>query len=153
MEQEMSLSAAGLDFIAAHEGFRAAEYRDAAGLETIGYGHRLLAGETFPRGVTEADARRLLAADVALAEAAVRAHVAVPLTQAQFDALVSFVFNIGAGAFGGSTLLKKLNDGQSEAAADEFLRWDKVTASGMLMVDPGLAERRRAERTLFLEAA
>ncbi|MGH6981527.1 MAG: lysozyme [Stellaceae bacterium] len=150
MNGALTLSAAGLTFITAHEGCRASAYRDAAGIETIGYGHRLTDGESFPGGIDEAAARRLLAADAARAEEAVRAHVAVALTQGQFDALVSFVFNIGAGAFAGSTLLRKLNDGDVAGAADEFLRWNKIASGGALVAEPGLTARRAAERKLFL---
>jgi len=143
-------SQAALDFIAAHEGFRASVYRDAAGIETIGYGHRLIEGESFPDGIGADAARRLLAADASRAEAAVRAHVGIALSQGQFDALVSFVFNIGAGAFAGSTLLRKLNAGDIAGAADELLRWNKITGGGVPVAEPGLAARRAAERLMFL---
>jgi lysozyme len=149
MNDDLSLSAAGVDFIAAHEGFRAHAYRDAAGYETIGYGHRLGAGERFPDGVSEAAARRLLATDAAAAEAAVRRGVAVELTQAEFDALVSFTFNVGTGAFAASTLLRRLNDGDFAAAADEFLRWNKIRVGGVPTVSDGLAKRRADESRLF----
>jgi lysozyme len=150
MNEALSSSAAGLSFIAAHEGFRASVYRDAAGLETIGYGHRLTEGESFPSGIAQDEARRLLAADAARAEAAVRAQVAIALTQNRFDALVSFVFNVGAGAFAGSTLLRMLNAGDVAGAADQFPRWNKIAVDGALVADPGLTNRRAAERTLFL---
>lgn len=150
MNDTPTLSASGIDFIATREGFRASVYRDAAGIETIGYGHRLIEGESFPSGIDEDAARRLLAADAARAEAAVRAHVRVALRQGQFDALVSFVFNIGAGAFAGSTLLRKLNIGDIAGAANEFLRWDKITSGGAPVAETGLAARRVAERQMFL---
>lgn len=148
MNEALSLSAAGLDFIAAHEGFRATVYRDAAGLATISYGHRLVEGESFPGSVTHGDALRLLAADAARTEASVRAHVATALSQNQFDALVSFAFNVGAGAFAGSTLLRLLNAGDIAAAADQFLGWNKITVGGALIADSGLTRRRAAERAL-----
>ena len=151
--EAMSLSAAGLAFIAAHEGFRATVYRDQAGYATIGYGHRLANGESYPNGVTEKDACRLLALDAAHAEAAVHEQVSLAPTQAQFDALVSFAFNVGAGAFAGSTLLKKLNAGDVAGAADEFLRWNKITVDGVLVADPGLSRRRADERALFIGLA
>ena len=150
MNDALTPSQAALDFIAAQEGFRASVYRDAAGIETIGYGHRLIEGECFPDGIGEDAAKRLLASDAARAETAVRAQLTVPLTQGQFDALVSFVFNIGAGAFASSTLLRKLNDGDIAGAADEFLRWNKITSGGALIAEPGLTARRAAERQLFL---
>jgi lysozyme len=151
--EAMSLSAAGLAFIAAHEGFRASVYRDQAGYATIGYGHRLANGESYPNGVTEEEARRLLALDAAHAEAAVRAEVLLALTQVQFDALVSFAFNVGAGAFAGSTLLRKLNAGDVAGAADEFARWNKITVDGVLVAAPGLSRRRADERALFIGPA
>lgn len=152
MNEGLSLSATGLEFIAAHEGFRSTAYRDAAGLETIGYGHRLIEGESFPNGVSDGDARRLLAADTTRAETAIRALVAIALTQPQFDALTSFVFNVGIGAFVGATLLRELNAANIDAAADQFLRWNKITIDGVLTADPGLTDRRAAERRLFLGA-
>jgi lysozyme len=151
MNETMSLSAAGLDFIAAQEGFRATVYADAAGHATIGYGHRPLPQEEdFSDGITRDAALTLLEKDAAHAEEAVRGRVAFALTLAEFDALVSFTFNVGAVAFQGSTLLAKLNAGDFAGAADEFLSWDKVRVAGTLTVSRGLANRRRAERDLFL---
>jgi lysozyme len=149
MNESMSLSAAGVDFIAAQEGFRASVYADAAGHPTVGYGHRLLPDEEYPDGVTRDAALALLEQDAAHAEAAVR-QVSVALTQAEFDALVSFAFNVGTGAFAGSTLLAKLDAGDFAAAAAEFLSWDKIRVAGALIVSRDLANRRRAERDLFL---
>lgn len=151
MNEDLSLSTAGLAFIAAHEGFRANVYRDAAGLETIGYGHRPIEGESFPNGIGETAARRLLAADAMRAETAVRSHAAISLSQPQFDALTSFTFNVGVGAFAGSTLLRLLNAGDVALAADQFSHWDKITVGGALVADPGLTRRRAAERALFVD--
>jgi lysozyme len=149
MNDGLSLSAAGLSFIARHEGFRARAYSDAAGYETIGYGHRVTAGERYPHGIGEEAARRLLAADAGQAEEAVRAGVGVALIQAEFDALISFTFNVGAGAFARSTLRQRLNAGDFTGAADEFLRWNKLRVNGALCVSPGLTRRREDERRLF----
>jgi lysozyme len=151
MNDDLSLSADGLDFIAAHEGFSATPYRDGAGQETIGYGHRLAAGEQSPEAISADAARRLLAEDAARAEQAVRARVTEELTQAEFDALVSFAFNVGAGAFARSTLLAKLNDGDFDGAGEQFSRWDKIRVGGKPTVSPGLAKRRADERRLFLD--
>ena len=95
---------------------------------------------------TAEQATAWLREDVQWAEAAVGTLVKVPLTQPQFDALVSFVFNVGHGAFGRSTMLSRLNAGDYQGAADQFPAWNRG-ASGVL---PGLVARRAAERALFL---
>lgn len=111
---------------------------------TIGYGHT----KTVKPGmkITEAGADALLRHDLAWCEDAVNDNVKVPLTQNQYDALVSFIFNVGAGAFKRSTLLRKLNAGDYAGAANEFPRWNK----GGGRVLRGLVRRREAERKLFL---
>lgn len=141
----MRTSEAGIEAIAKHEGFRAEVYRDAAGHPTIGYGHLIKPGETFTR-ITESQARDLLRDDVRTAEAAVADAVTVPLTQGQFDALVSFTFNVGTGALRASTLLRKLNAGDYTGAGAEFEKWNK--AGGRVL--PGLVARRAEESRLFI---
>jgi len=138
-------SALGVALIKQFEGLRTCAYLDAAGIWTIGYGHT---GEEVRSGVRidAAQADGLLHQDLRAAEEAVRALVTTPLAQASCDALVSFVFNVGANAFAGSTLLRKLNAGDAEGAAAEFERW-RYAGGGIL---PGLLRRRIAERTLFL---
>lgn len=138
------ISDAGLDLIKSHEGLRLNAYLCPAGVLTIGYGHT--ATTQTGQQITEAQAEALLRQDVQWAEAAVRRNVTVPLTQSQFDALVSFVFNIGEPAFRRSTLLRLLNDGQRAAAADEFARWNK--AGNRVLA--GLTRRRADEQQLFL---
>jgi spore coat assembly protein SafA len=139
----MSLSQNGIDFIKGKEGFRADAYQDPAGVWTIGYGHT---GGVKPGDhVTPEQAETLLRQDVAWAEAAVRQNVKVPLTQGQFDALVSFTFNVGAGALKKSALLEKLNAGDYAGAQAEFGRW--VHAGGKVL--PGLVTRRREEAEMF----
>ena len=151
----MKLSAAGLAAIKAHEGLRLKAYADPGssnGLPiTIGYGSTRnpdggewhLADE-----ITEERAEELLRFDLQDAERAITRLVKVPLRQGQFDALVSFVFNLGEGAFADSTLLRKINAGDP-SAADELLRW--INNDGVPM--DGLKRRRQAERAMFLEAA
>ena len=95
--------------------------------------------------VTQEQAMQLLNEDILWAEKAVNKQ-SLELSQNQFDALVSFVFNVGANAFAHSTLLKKLKAGDFEGAADEFLRWNK--AGGKVL--RGLTVRRETERKLFL---
>lgn len=135
----------GLKLIKSFEGFSPLEYTCVAGKRTIGYGHVLRAGESYPAGVTEAEAETLLLDDVAEAEQTVIDLVEVPLSANQFDALVSFVFNVGWRKFSGSTLLKKLNAADYDGAAAEFLRWKY--AGGKVI--NGLLRRRISEKKLF----
>jgi lysozyme len=145
----MHLSDAGLDMLKKAEGFRNQTYTDLAGLQTIGFGHRLRFGESFPNGVNLAEAEGILAGDLRTAEEAVERLVHVPLTQGEFDALVDFVFNLGAGRLASSTLLKYLNEGKHDAAAWQLLVWDH---SGMREI-PALKRRREAEFRLWSPAA
>ena len=136
----MKLSAAGIALIKRSEGFRSEVYQDAGGW-SVGYGHHLRAGESFPNGVTEAQAALMLGNDVQAAEASVSRMVRVPVTQGQFDALVDFCYNLGATKLGSSTLLTLLNAGHYNAAADQLLLWDHIGG----VIDAGLLARRRAE--------
>lgn len=119
---KMALSESGLQAIARREGFAAYSYPDANG-RSIGYGHFILPTESFNEPIDNALALRLLHSDSQIAADAVRAYVSVPLTQNQFDALVSFVYNIGVGAFKKSTLLSRLNSGDYAGAASAFDMW------------------------------
>lgn len=120
----MELSTAGLDLLKKSEGFRSHTYLDVAGIPTIGYGHRLVHPECYPHGITEAQAEVVLQWDVREAEQAVARQVKVALSQGQFDALVDFTFNLGAGRLETSTLLQDLNAGKYDEAAEQLLRWD-----------------------------
>ena len=142
----MQTSERGLEFIAEHEGLELHAYPDpGSGGDpyTIGYGHTrgVKPGDTC----TKEQALEWLREDVDEAERAIDRLVTVSLTQDQFDALVSFVFNLGAGNFGSSTLLKRINMGDFAGAADEFPRWNR--AAGRVMA--GLTKRRHAEAALF----
>jgi len=141
----MQLSAAGLELIKRSEGFRSRPYADVAGFRTIGYGHRMSPPESYPEGIGEAEAIAILAADVRQAEQAVGRLVRVALSQGQFDALVDFCFNLGAGRLAGSTLLKELNAGRYQAAGEQLLCWDRAGGA----INPGLQSRRRAELELW----
>ena len=141
----MHLSAEGLDLMKRFEGFRGQTYTDVAGFLTIGYGHRIVPPETFPTGVNEPQAAAMLAVDVSQAERAVSGLVKVALTQGQFDALVDFCFNLGAGRLAKSTLLRALNAGRYDAAAEQLLLWD--LAGGQ--VNLGLKARREAELRMW----
>jgi lysozyme len=142
----MQISVAGLELIKRAEGFRSRVYFDVEGFPTIGYGHRLVHPETFPKGIDEAQAAALLTLDVRDAEAAVRRLVHVPLTPGQFDALVDFVYNLGQHRLAQSTLLGDLNAGRYAAAAEELVRWDHAGA----VENAGLKARREAEFDLWM---
>lgn len=144
----MKTSDRGVALIKAHEGLRLTAYTDPVGVWTIGYGHTTAAGPPkVERGmkITDAGADAILRQDLAKFEGYVSSAVKVPLNQNEFDALVSFTFNLGPGNLRSSTLLKKLNAGDRAGAADEFLKWTK--AGGKTL--PGLVKRREAERALF----
>ncbi len=134
----------GIALIKQFEGCALSAYLCPAHILTIGYGHTgdVSAGQT----ITQEEAERLLKADLEKFERGVSQMVTVELSPQQFDALVSFAFNLGLGNLKTSTLLKKLNSGDYQGAADEFLRWNK--AAGKVMA--GLTKRREAERALFL---
>ena len=139
----METSANGIHLIEQFEGCRLRAYQDAVGVWTIGYGHTR---GVFEGMTTDHDgAEALLRMDLEEAEAAVNRLVAVPIEQCQFDALVSFTFNLGAGNLSRSTLLRKLNDGDYEGAAAEFPRWNRAGEK----VLAGLTRRREAEQALF----
>ena len=141
----MNFSAAGLALLKRCEGFRNRVYMDVSGFPTIGYGHRLEAGESYPDGLTEAQADQLLAADLVAAEQAVRRLVRVPMTQGQFDALVDFCFNLGQRRLAASTLLADLNIGRYAAAAEQLLLWDHAGPRE----NTALRARREAEFHLW----
>jgi len=146
----MKTSSAGLSLIAKFEGEVLHPYKDIAGVLTIGIGHAIRAGESFPTMITHVQAIELLGKDVIIAECAINKQVKVPLTQDQFDALVSFTFNLGTGALASSTLLKLLNQGNYQGAADQFLVWCKAVINGRPTINVGLQKRRQAERAVFL---
>lgn len=121
-------------------------YPDQNGFPTIGWGHKLTAKESFVEGITQATADYLLRCDVQSAANDVNTLVHIQLTQNQFDACVSFVFNIGGSRFRVCTMLIYLNSQRVMNAADEFLKWDHAAGR----VSNGLETRREAERNLFL---
>jgi lysozyme len=148
----MKTSPTGVLFIKHFEAFRSVRYECAGGKWTIGWGHtKGVTAATKPITLAEGDA--LLAEDLVEFEDAVNSLVRVPLYQCQFDALVSFAFNVGQDidedsipeGLGDSTLLRKLNAGDYVGAADEFPKWNK--AKGKVL--PGLVKRRAAERAMF----
>lgn len=140
----------GVNLISGFEDTRFKAYDDGVGVWTIGTGTTV-----YPNGVkvkqgdtcTPEQAKAYFKHDLAKFEKTVNQSVTVPLTQNQFDALVSLTYNIGSGAFKSSTLLKLLNKVDYQGAADQFLAWKK--AGGKVL--PGLVRRREAERALFLK--
>jgi lysozyme len=141
---KLSVSQTGIDMIKGFEGFRSYPYTCPGGALTIGYGTTMKPGEFT--SVTKEQAEALLRKSIVGFERSIKKLVTVPLSQNQYDALVSFTYNVGAGALKRSTLLKKLNSGDYTGAADELLRFTK--SNGKVL--EGLEKRRQKERTLFL---
>ena len=142
----MKIGENGLSIIKSFEGLRLMPYMDSVGVWTVGYGSTTDVTPGEP--ITQAEAEDRLIKDVENAEECVNKHVAVPITQNEFDALCSLVFNVGCGNFRKSTMLRLLNEGDHDAAAYEFRRWDK--AGGQVLA--GLTRRRFAEQQLFERA-
>lgn len=141
-EAEMTTSPNGINLIKRFEGLRLKPYLCPASIPTVGYGHTKGVSLNDPE-ITEADADRLLSEDLRLYEQSIVEMVKVKINQNQFDALVSFAFNLGTGALRSSTLLRKLNAGQP--CSTEFDRW--VFSGNKALT--GLVRRRAAERRLF----
>lgn len=138
------ITAPGLDLLKSFEECRYSAYKPTPNdVWTLGYGHTSGVGEGDTCDDAQADA--WLAEDASGAAAEVERDATVPLTDDEFDALVCLTFNIGRGAFRGSTLLKKLDAGDHAGAAQEFLRWDKQNGKELA----GLERRRQAEVDLF----
>lgn len=136
----LSLSMAGAGAIVAHEGLRKVAYVDPIGVVTVCAGHTRTA--KLGQVKTEEECKELLKEDVKHAEAAVKRLVIVPITQEQFDALTSFVFNVGESNFAKSTLLKKVNAFDCLGAGREFMRWTHAGGKEL----NGLVTRRASER-------
>ena len=161
----------GLEFISRWEGVVLQPYMDVGGLWTIGVGHLITPYDSFstisnekiksllkskdrshPYSellISREEALEILAEDITNVEVALNRDIKVPLNQNQFDALVSFTFNLGSGALRASTLLKKLNDSDYEGASNEFKRWDKARVNGELVSVKGLRLRRIEEALMF----
>lgn len=131
----------GLDLIKRFEGFSRTVYFCPAGYPTIGYGHVVKNDEDFSAGIDEEKAEELLRQDAQIAERAVLRLINVPLTDGQFDALVSFTYNLGGGALQRSTLRRKINREEHAEVPEQFMRW--VWAGGRKL--KGLVRRRAAE--------
>lgn len=144
----LTLSKTGLKLIKAYEGFRPVDRILVSGQRVVGYGHRLY--DDKPRQITKAEAEELLISDLRPYEDMINENVFAPLTQGQFDALVSFSFNIGPKAFLASETLHALNNGRPLEAANALDVWRKSTINGKTYIVDALMRRRTAEKALFL---
>ena len=144
----MKTGESGIALVKQFEGCKLIAYRDSVGILTVGFGHT--GPDVHPdMTISEEEADALLRDDLRIAENCVnRATNGIGLTQGQFDALVSFVFNLGCSALHRSTLLVKLLDGDDDGACLEFSRWNE--AGGKVLA--GLTRRREAEAELFKTA-
>jgi lysozyme len=135
----MTISDDGIDVLTEREGVELVAYKDSVGVWTIGVGHTSAAGPpqvTSGMTITEDEAAQILDQDLDQFEECVNECIGPPMTQFQFDAFVSICFNIGTGAFAGSTFVKKFNEGDIEGAGDAILMWDKP---------PEIVPRRQGE--------
>ncbi len=146
----MKVSDKCINMIKHHEGFVRKPYQDPIGLWTVGVGHLIGDGKKLPKEwnkeFTDEEVDNILCEDLERFEIGIQRLTKVSLTQSQFDALVSFSFNVGLGNFQSSTLRSKLNRGDYEGASNEFPKWRK--AGGKIL--KGLVRRRADERNLFL---
>jgi len=149
-----SISQTGVDLVKEFEGLHEVRedgmvypYKCSAGVLTCGYG---ATREVYEDTVwTQEYCEQRLMIDLNEHAGAVHHYVTVPLTQNQYDALTSFIFNLGAGAFKSSTLLKKLNKSLYDEVPEQFMRWNKARVKGKLTPLAGLTRRRAAEAALF----
>ena len=140
----ITLSAAGLIALTGYEGYRSLPYQDTGGVWTDGFGntHNVIPGKavSVPQALDRLDNNTLLAQN------AVKQCLRLPMTQGQYDAFVSFTYNVGSAAFCGSTLVKRFNAGDYKGACDELLRWVYVKGQKV----QGLINRREKERAMCL---
>lgn len=146
----MRVSQSGIEHIKKEEGLRLKAYQDSIGKWTIGWGHtpNVKKGDVISKEQAEA----FLKSDISKIEVMLDTALKVPVSQNQYDALIGIGINIGVSGLRTSTLLKKLNAGDIAGAANEFLRWDKVTIEGKKIVDPKgvLPARRAREMAMFI---
>lgn len=140
-------SEAGQKFIQQWEGFVPVIYKDVAGLDTIGFGHLVIKGEKFQEPILPDDAAALMRKDLARIERGMHTGLKAALKQQQFDALASFTYNLGVGAFKSSTLLKRVNAGRHDDVPGQLLRW--INAGDPPKPEKGLINRRKAEGVLY----
>lgn len=138
----MNISERGLQLIKDFEGYSSKAYLCPAGYKTIGYGH---VTDNNMDEITRSEADNFLAEDIYKAERSVMRNIKIDLTQGQFDALVSFTFNLGSAALQRSTIRQKINREEHQDVPKEFMRW--VYAGGMIL--SGLVKRREAEADVY----
>ena len=141
------LSENGLAFIKGFETFEPLPYDDGYGYPTVGYGHLILPGEDFSKGLTEPQAAALFERDLMKYKDCVLRRTPVPLEDGMYDALVSLCFNIGTGAYGSSTLRRMVVRGDHAGAIGQFPRWNKAAGR----VSRGLTRRRYAEAQMYAQ--
>lgn len=142
----MKISAAGIELLKQFEGCRLTAYQDSVGVWTIGFG--TTAGVKEGQTISQVKAEEYLRSDLAIFEKAVTESLKAPVNQNQFDALVSFTYNVGVSAFRSSTLLNLINEKtDKKVVAAEFSKWVKAGNQTL----PGLVSRRKAESELFLK--
>lgn len=139
----MKTGTKGIELIKHFEGCELEAYKCAAGVWTIGYGH--IKGVTPDSVITQEQAEQMLVEELNEYEGYINNMVTMPLSQNQFDALVSWVYNLGGGNLKASTLLKVVNSGEFNGVPEQIMRWNK--AGGKVL--EGLTRRRQAEADLF----
>lgn len=145
------ISKKGIELIKFLESDELTVYRDSAGIPTVGVGHVVLPIDNLKVGdkITQAQSTAFLKQDLRNAENTVKIGVKAPLNKNQYDALVSFVFNVGSGAFKSSSLLRKLNTFDYQGALEQFGKWKYITVNNQKVVSAGLVNRRKYEQQLF----
>jgi lysozyme len=143
----MNINNAGIQLIKTFEGCKLTAYQDQKGIWTVGFG---CTGPTIKEGltITQDEADKMLLDALGLVIRGLNGLIVVPITENQFNAMASLIYNVGLEYFKTSTLLRYVNNSDFVAAADQFLLWDHCAGK----VDPGLLRRRQAERELFLTA-
>lgn len=153
-KEQMRVSQRGILFISSFEGFSAKPYLCPANIPTIGFGNTFyLDGRKVSlkdEAISRTEALELLKG-VIEKHFNINSFVKIKINQNQFDALSSFAFNVGLGAFKSSTLVKKLNSGDFAGASLEFEKWNKITVDGEKKELAGLSRRRKEEKEMFLE--
>lgn len=144
-DNNCATSETGYAMVRGFEGLRLFRYKDAAGFDTIGFGHLILPTDVIEEPLMPDDADALLKKDMKRIERGVNRLVTTPLWQPQFDALASFTFNLGEGRLSSSTLLKRVNAGRHSDVLAEFKKWCYAGGKKLL----GLVMRRMAEASLY----
>lgn len=155
MNDNLTTSLAGLQFIEHWEGCVLKPYKDVAGLRTIGIGYLIKPTDNFPDGVsiTKEKAYELLASETVKCEKSIKSNIKVQITQNMFDALVSFGFNCGIGVYSNSGVARETNAGNFSGVPERLLDWCKAKVNGQTTVVKGLYDRRKSEGEFFLKGS